>query len=370
MMYDGRADHLRHAAGEAGLDAIAVVPGPNLFYLTGLSFHLSERPVVAFLPVDGQPAMIVPRLELTKAGAASGEWSVHSYDDREGPERAFRAALAELDLAGAWLGVEGRRIRFLELDLMARTEMGPRVFDAAEVFSELRMRKDPGELGHMREAVAVAETAIAAALPRLRAGLTEKEFASELTAQLLLSGSEPGLPFTPIVASGTNGANPHGFPTDKEIAPGDVVTVDWGASHGHYFSDMTRNYVVAGARPHPDLVRAHEVVRLANKAGRAAARPGASGQDVDRAARAVIEDAGLGQYFVHRTGHGLGLEGHEEPNMNEGERTPLAPGMTFTVEPGVYVPGIGGVRIEDDLVVTADGAESLTTLPRDLKTVE
>jgi Xaa-Pro dipeptidase len=368
-MYVARAERLRAEAREAGLDAIAVVPGPNMIYLSGLAFHLSERPVVAFFPAEGPPALVVPRLEATKAAGAPYECALFTYDDAGGPESAFSDALAELDLAGRWLGVEGRRIRFLELDLMARTEHGPRIFDAAEVFAELRMRKDDSEVRHMRQAAAIAEAALAAALPGLRPGVTEKQFAAELTVQLLRAGSESELPFTPIVASGPNGANPHGFPTDRVLEPGDVVTVDWGAAYERYFSDITRNFVLAGGEVDAELVRAHEVVREANRAGRAAARPGATGQDVDRATRAVIEAALLGDYFIHRTGHGLGLEGHEHPNMNEGEQTPLAPGMTFTVEPGVYIPGLGGVRIEDDLVVTAGGAESLTTLPRELVTV-
>lgn len=368
-MYEERADRLLGEAREAGLDAIAVVPGPNLVYLTGLSFHLSERPVLAFFPTEGRPTLVVPRLEMTKASAAPYECTVLTYDDVSGPDAAFNEALEQLDLAGRWLGVEGRRIRFLELDLMARTEHGPRVFDAIEVFAELRMRKDGTELGHMRRAVSIAEAAIGAALPRLQPGVTEKEFAAELTVQLLRAGSASALPFTPIVASGPNGANPHGFPTDRVLEPGDVVTVDWGAAYEHYFSDITRNFALAGAEVDPEIARAHEAVRRANRAGREAARPGACGQDVDRATRAVIEEAGLGEYFIHRTGHGLGLEGHEHPDMNEGEQTPLAPGMTFTVEPGVYIPEVGGVRVEDDVVVTADGAESLTTLSRELVAV-
>jgi Xaa-Pro dipeptidase len=252
---------------------------------------------------------------------------------------------------------------------MSRTGEGPRIFDADEVFAELRMRKDADELAAMRDAVAIAEAALAATLPMVRAGVTEKAIAAELVLQLFRAGSDTGLPFTPIVAAGASGASPHAFPTDNLLMPGDLVTIDWGAASGPYFSDITRTYAVAGAPVHPDLLRAYEAVRAANAAGRAAVRPGATGQDVDRAARGVIEDAGLGEYFTHRTGHGLGLEGHEEPDMKEGSRVPLAPGMTFTVEPGVYIPGLGGVRIEDDVVVTESGGDSLTTLGRELEVV-
>lgn len=330
---------------------------------------MSERPVVAFLPVAGRALLLVPGLERTKAEAVPFEATIVTYDDVEGPDNAFAEALADLGSAGQWWGVEGRRIRFLELDLMARTGGGPQVFDAGEVFASQRMRKDDSELAAMRRAAAIAEEAFEATLPYIAAGRTERQVAAELVVQLLRAGSDTTLPFSPIVASGPNGGNPHAFPTDRPFEPGDLATIDWGANHEGYLSDITRNVIVRGAAADPELVRAHDVVHAANRAGRAAARPGATGQDVDRATRAVVNAAGLGEYFVHRTGHGLGLEGHEEPDMKEGERMSLVPGMTFTVEPGVYIPGIGGVRIEDDVVVVGGGSETLTSLPRELTKV-
>jgi Xaa-Pro dipeptidase len=362
-----RIDRLQDATDRAGLDALAVVPGPNMSYLTGLSFHLSERPVVLIVPVEGPPGLILPVLERGK-GEASG-YELYTYDDVAGPAEAFRQALAAMRLEQRSLGVEGRRIRFLELDLMARSGHAPRVVAADGVFAELRMRKDADELAAMRRAAVIAESALRATLPLIRAGLTEREVAAELTLQTLRAGSDAELPFLPIVASGSNGANPHGFPTDRVLTAGDLVTLDWGAAHGGYFADITRTYALAGAEVDGKLREVYEVVKAANAAGRAAVRPGATGQDIDRAARAVIERAGYGQYFVHRTGHGLGLEGHEEPDAREGVTLELEVGMTFTVEPGVYLPGLGGVRIEDDVVVTADGGESLTTLGRELEVI-
>lgn len=359
-----RINRLQDAMDSAGLDALAVVPGPNMSYLTGLSFHLSERPVLLIVPVEGPPGLILPVLERGK-GEASG-YQLFPYDDVSGPADAFRRALAELRLDQASLGVEGRRIRFLELDLMARSGHAPRVVAADKVFAELRMRKDDAELAAMRRAAVIAEDALRSTLPLVRAGLTEREVAAELTLQTLRAGSDAELPFLPIVASGPNGANPHGFPTDRVLAAGDLVTLDWGASHKGYFADITRTYALAGAAVDAKLREVYEVVQAANAAGRAAVRPGATGQDIDRAARSVIDRAGYGEYFVHRTGHGLGLEGHEEPDAREGVTLVLEPGMTFTVEPGVYLPGLGGVRIEDDVVVTVDGGESFTTLGREL----
>jgi Xaa-Pro dipeptidase len=217
--------------------------------------------------------------------------------------------------------------------------------------------------------VAIAEAAWAATLPGMRAGVSEAEVASELTVALLRAGSEPELPFFPIVATGPNGAQPHAVPSERRLAPGDLVIVDWGARYEGYCSDLTRTVAVAGAPVPPRLAEAYQAVVAANLAGRAAVRAGVTGAAVDSAARAAIEAAGLGPYFVHRTGHGLGLECHEEPNINAGEKLPLPVGAVFTVEPGVYLPGVGGVRIEDDVAVTAGGGETLTTLGRDLVVV-
>jgi Xaa-Pro dipeptidase len=367
-MMTPRLTRLAAAAGRAGLDALAVMPGPNLVYLTGLAFHLSERPVLLFVPADPArtPALVVPGFESGKVTQSGLAIQAFGYDDVEGPADATAAALASLGLAGIRLGVEARRIRFLELDLMSRSRQAVQAEAADTVFAGLRMTKDAGELDCMRRAVAFAEKGAAATLGMIRAGVTEREIAAELTLQTIRAGSDAELPFAPIVASGPNGANPHAVPTQRAVQPGDLITLDWGAACEGYFADITRTYALDGAPVADGLLTAYEAVRAANAAGRAAARPGATGQDVDRAARQVIEAAGLGAYFTHRTGHGLGLEGHEEPDMKEGSLVPLAPGMTFTVEPGAYIPGLGGVRIEDDVVVTETGSESLTGMAREL----
>ncbi len=385
-MYEQRLDDLRDILIEAGLHAVALVPGPNLRHLTGAAFHLSERPVLALVPAAGQPILVLPTLEAMKAEDLPFRAEVFDYDDVQGPEQAVESALAALartveqeveverdpeeEDGRIWLGVEGRRMRFLELDLMARGDSSPRIFDADEVFAELRMVKDEAELAAMREAVRIAEAAIGPALAALEPGrTTERQLAAEIVMQLLKAGSEMPFPFQPHVASGPGGASPHHSPDDRVIQPGELLIVDWGATHRGYFSDITRTYAVAGAELPPELAEAYAAVLAANEAGRAAVRPGATGEEVDAAARGVIEAAELGPFFLHRTGHGLGLEVHEEPDMKAGSDIYLEPGMTFTIEPGVYLPDLGGVRIEDDVVVTARGCESLTCLPRELTVV-
>lgn len=363
-MFEVRSNQLAELAQQAGMQGVAVMPGPNMVYLTGLSFHLSERPVLAFIMAGGVRGLLLPELEAGKAEKLPYPAQVFTYNDVNGPAGAFAEAIEALELRGATLGVEGRRIRFLELQLLN----GVTATNADPLLAKLRMSKQPGEIEAMRRAVVLAEKALAEMLPLVRVGMSEREVAAEMLLQLLRGGSLE-MPFQPIVASGPdNGANPHAFVTDRKLQAGDLMTLDWGATVDGYNADITRTFAIAEA-PSEQLRRIYETVQASNAAGRAACRPGVTVQDIDRAARQVIEEAGMGAYFIHRTGHGLGLEGHEEPSIVEGGEQVLAPGMTFTVEPGIYIAGVGGVRIEDDVVVTADGHESLTTLPRELQVV-
>ena len=362
-----RLNTLTAALAAAGLDCAVAIAGPNLVYLTGLSFHLSERPSVGFFPAGADPVFVVGQLEEGKLRAGLPYPArLFTYTDAGGPAAAF--AQAGQALSGVRrLGVEARRMRVMELRFIEAAFGGASVQAAEPLFAELRMRKDADELAKMRAAVAIAERAVLNTLPQLRAGLTEREVASELVVQTLRAGADAELPFAPIVASGPNGALPHATATDRRLQAGDLVTLDWGAAKDGYVADLTRTYALGETAP--ELKRIYDLVQAANAAGVAAARPGVTCASVDAAARQVIAAGGYGEYFVHRVGHGLGLEGHEDPSMHGQNETVLAAGMTFTVEPGIYVPGLGGVRIEDDVVVTAAGAESLSSLPRELITL-
>jgi Xaa-Pro dipeptidase len=219
----------------------------------------------------------------------------------------------------------------------------------------------------MRRAVAIAQSALEAALPLIRLGMTEKELAAELVVQLLRHGSQSEVSFTPIVSSGPNSANPHASPGERTLQPGDLLVVDWGAAWDGYISDLTRTFAVGEVQT--EYSQIHRIVQQANAAGRAAGKPGIPCAAVDIAARSVIEQAGYGPYFTHRTGHGIGMEGHEDPYMRGDNQQLLEPGMTYTVEPGIYLPGRNGVRIEDDMCVTDSGADSLSDMPRELRVV-
>jgi Xaa-Pro dipeptidase len=219
----------------------------------------------------------------------------------------------------------------------------------------------------MRKAVKVAQNALEAAIPLIRTGMTEKELAVELVTQLLRHGSEPELPFSPIVSGGPNSANPHASPTERKLQAGDLLVIDWGATVNGYISDLTRTFAVGQVEAEYEKI--HKIVQAANAAGRAAGKPGLPCADVDKAARDVIESAGYGQYFTHRTGHGIGMESHEEPYMRGDNLQILEPGMAYTVEPGIYLPGRNGVRVEDNVIVTEAGSESLSDIPREIRVV-
>ena len=238
--------------------------------------------------------------------------------------------------------------------------------DATEALASLRLRKDESEVAAMRQAVQVAQAALEACCHH-RIGATEREMASALTMELLQQGSDSELPFAPIVCAGPNSANPHATPSDRKIERGDLLLVDWGATADGYISDLTRTFAVGAVDA--ELQKIAGIVLEANAAGRAAGRPGVPCANVDKAARGVIEKAGYGQYFTHRTGHGIGMEGHEEPYMRGDNMHMLYPGMAYTVEPGIYLEGRGGVRIEDNVVVTKTGVDVLSDMPRELRQV-
>jgi Xaa-Pro dipeptidase len=366
-MNQNRLDKLTHQILAHGVDGIALVPGPNMAYLSGIHSHVSERPIVLFFPADDDPAIVIPGLEAMKARAAGiPEDRIFAWSDDEGYTGAFQQACAHLELSDYLLGVEALHMRVLELELLKRYAPGLTTTHAEPILMTLRAVKDAGEIATLERAIAVAERAMERLIPQIEIGMTEKQVAAMLTQLQLEEGAE-AIAFGPIVSAGPNGASPHAVPTERPLQAGDLLVIDWGCLVDGYPSDITRTFAVGTIDP--ELRHVYETVKLANLQGVSISRPGATGQDVDRAAREVIDDAGYGEYFIHRTGHGLGVEGHEPPFMMEANTEPLVVGNVFTVEPGIYLPGRGGVRIEDNVVITEDGHRSLTTMTRELITV-
>ncbi len=370
QQYQERLVRLHQLARTGGYDAIALVPGPELAYLTGLFFHLStDRPMVVVFPTDGRaPAAIVPKLEESRlVSDAAYPIQTFSYGDAEGYMPAFERAIHSLKLNNLRIGVEGLRMRVLEAQLFEEIAAGSRVSPADETIMQLRLRKTPEEVALMRQAIKISEDALDRTLSDLEGkviGMTEIQITNILLNHISDLGGG-GNAFEPIILTGANSALPHGYPGTAKVQEGDLLLFDFGTKVDGYPSDITRTFAVGSLDD--ELRRVYDAVLGANRAGVATGKPGIAAQDVDRAARKVITQAGFGEYFTHRTGHGLGLDIHEHPNMREGNTMILEAGMIYTVEPGVYLPGRGGVRIEDDIVVTENGVESLTTYPRELR---
>ncbi len=363
-MSQERLRRLRDVMARHDIDAVAVVPSANLFYLTGVSMHLSERVTLAIFTRD-EAHLIVPALEVARVESRRQiPLTLHAWSDADWVQAGWQSLKRALSLDGKNVAVDYYGVRALEL--MQLQEFAPtmKLSDASALFAELRMTKDTAEVEAMRRAARVLEASIEALVPEIRAGKAEQEIAARWQWLMFEHGAD-GIPDAPIVASGPNSAQPHTTSTAREIQNGDLLILDGWCTVNGYYGDITRTFAIGDISD--ELRAVYETVRAANEAGRAAVTPDALCQDIDRAARAVIRDAGYGEYFLHRTGHGLGLEVHEAPNMLEGDTRVLKPGMTFTVEPGVYLEGKGGVRIEDDIVVTQDGNESLTVSSRELR---
>lgn len=367
-MYADRIARFQASLKESPLDAIALIPGTNLLYLTGMHFHLMERPVVVILTAEDAPLFILPELEQAKLDSATFDLTPFTYgEDAESRARAFNQACAGFRRETFTLGVEPYSMRFFELNLLTAALPGLETLSADTLLSGLRLLKQQNEIDAMQRAVHVAEQALLETLAVARVGMTEKDFEAELTMQLFRAGSDSETAFSPIVASGPNSALPHATPTTRAFSPGDLVIVDWGARVDGYISDISRTFAVGDLDP--ELEKIHTIVQQANAAGREQVRPGNTCGAPDDAARTVIEKAGYGKYFMHRTGHGIGLDAHEPPYILAGNARIQAPGMSFTIEPGIYLAERGGVRVEDDMVVTENGHLCLTSLSRKVEVI-
>jgi Xaa-Pro dipeptidase len=363
-----RLEKLTASLRTSNLDAVILNPGPTLKYLSGLNFHLMERPVVLFVAPDKDPVLVLPELELPKVDLFP--YKVQAFTYGENPSEwddAFRNAAQALGLDGKRIGVEPRQLRLLEFRHVKAGAPEADYPDASDVLSELRLKKDKAEVDAMRKAVKIAQDALEAVIPQIKIGMTERELSSELVMQLLKHGSESELPFAPIVSAGPNSANPHASPTERKLQAGDLLVVDWGATYDGYISDLTRTFAVGEVDE--EYKKIHKIVQESNAAGRAAASPAPPARMWTKLRVMSSKKAGYGKYFTHRTGHGIGMEGHEAPYMRGDNMQLLEPGMAFTVEPGIYLTGRNGVRIEDNMVITETGAESLSDMPREIRVV-
>ncbi|MFL6090550.1 MAG: M24 family metallopeptidase [Aeromicrobium sp.] len=356
----------RAAAAEQGIDALVITPGADLRYLTGYAAKQLERLTALVLSAAGDPVLVVPELEVTAAAAANVSMEVVAWSETDDP-----FALVAGHLAGAArIAVDdhmwAERVLALQSVLPAAT-----VSLAGEVIRPLRARKDDEEIGWLREAARAIDRVHSRMGEWLRPGRTERAVGSDI-ARAIVEEGHVSVDFV-IVGSGPNGASPHHEVSDRVIEPGDPVVVDIGGTMpSGYCSDSTRTYVAGGEAP-DEFVTAYAVLQGAQAAQREFAQPGVAAAAVDEVGRRILRDAGYGDLFIHRTGHGIGLETHEDPYIVDGNTELLEAGMAFSIEPGFYVPGRYGARIEDIVITTGSGPDGgldvLNTTPRDLVTL-
>jgi Xaa-Pro aminopeptidase len=355
-----RLDRLRDGFADAGIDALLVTHLPNVRYLTGFTGSAGmvlAGPRAASLLTDGRYATQAAD-QIGQAGAAvTVEIGATQAKQRE----ALTAAVAREGYER--LGLEAEAISWAAQRRISDELRSVEVVPTEELVEQLRRVKERAEVARIGAACAIADEALAVVAPGLAAGPTEREVALELEVEMRRRGAT-GTSFPPIVAAGPNGAMPHARPSDRPIEAGELVVIDFGCIVDGYCSDMTRTVSVGD--PGSEATRMFDVVAESQRAGRDAVRAGAPCAAVDRACRGVIEAAGWADAFSHSTGHGVGIEIHEAPRVAATASDTLATGYVVTVEPGVYLPGVGGVRIEDTVVVTDNGADVLTNAPKDL----
>ena len=350
------------------LDAVAIVPGANFLRLMGKDFHQMERPLAIVVPREGTPVAIVPALERSSFDALGFAGEVFAWRDEDGYTAAFMAAGRALpQLAGKRIGVEGQRMRVFDFLALQAALPTATLIDAHGAISSIRLHKTGPEIEALREAIRLSEAALEATLAEVKIGMSETEIEAILLRQLFAHGAE-GLSFDPIVAAGGNAANAHAKArSDYRIKAGDALLFDFGGRHRNFNADITRTVFVGHVSDHDRAF--YDTVLAANAAARAASMPGVSAAHIDDTALRVLERSQFERFIRHKTGHGLGLDVHEAPQIMRGNEQKLEPGMVFTIEPGLYREGEAGVRIEDNIVVTESGAECLTSFPRELRIV-
>jgi Xaa-Pro aminopeptidase len=362
-----RVHAARELAGQAGVDLLVLTPGSDLRYLAGYNAHAMERLTALAVPRQGEAFLVVPRLEapMVAASPAGGlGLEVLAWDETDDPFALLAgAATARLGSAPTRVGVGARTWAEHALGVQ-RALRGSALELASPVLDRLRMVKSAAEIEELALAGAAIDRVHARMGEWLRVGRTEAEVGADIAAAILAEG-HVGVDFT-IVGSGPNGASPHHELSGRTIEAGELVVVDIGGETATgYRSDCTRTYVVGGAAS-AEVAEWYAVLQAAQEAATAAVRPGVRAQEIDAVARRVIDDAGWGEYFIHRTGHGIGLDTHEAPYIVAGNDLALVPGIAFSVEPGIYLAGRCGARIEDIVVCTEDGVRTFNDGPREL----
>lgn len=334
-----------------------ITAGPNLRYYTGVNSILLERPFLFFAFAEGEPSMVAPELEAGQYRSCPLKINICSWTDNEGPSKAFKELRKEHEISGRW-GVEGR-VPYLYLHHLLK-HASPKLENAEPILQRVRETKDPEEVALMKRSARILSAAFSAIPGMMDEGMTEQELERRISQEIFLSGADRISDL--LVQSGERSAYPHGLPSKRKIRRGDSVVIDSSSSHSGYIADITRTFVMGGSRELEDTYG--RVLEAEEKAIRQA-RSGVTVGSVDAAARNYLRRKGLSKYFIHRTGHGLGLEVHEAPYIVDGGEEVLRPNMFFTIEPGVYRPGRYGVRVEDNVMSKAGGRDVITSTPKE-----
>jgi Xaa-Pro dipeptidase len=362
--YQERLHRLQAMMQSNRMSAMVLPPGTSMRYISGFAEPGFERLLALIIPASGPPRFLVPALNAEQARRnPAGFETIHVWEDEAGWKHAFTQIALEMGLTSGAVGLgEETPARFsLPLaDLLPQS----RLVLAEDLLSPLRRSKDAEEMSLMQQAADATDSLLPAVYAACRVGASENEAAEIIHRQIAQEDHQ--LSFDPIIAAGKNGASPHHHTGKTQISSGDVIILDLGARVDGYCGDITRTITVGGASE--EAKRVYETVYRAYQVGVAAVQPGANGEEVDAAARQVIVDAGYGPFFVHRTGHGIGLDDHEPPFIVSGNKTPLQPGECFSIEPGIYLPGQFGVRLENIITVQEDGTARVLNeeIPREL----
>lgn len=354
----GRFEKLRTRIAENDLEGIILVPGPNLRYLTGVNSLLLERPFLFFVARDGEPQLLAPKLESGPYFKSPLKIKVHAWDDSEGPTHAFEELSTQVGLHGRW-GVEGRApFRFIHQILK---HAQPELIDAEGILQSIREVKEPIEVQALQRSAMILSKSFLRIPNMLKVGITELELARKIGQIIYSKGAE--YVSDVLVQSGEFAADPHHLPSTRKLKRNESLVIDTGCTYSGYYSDITRTFIIGQKREFEDV---YENVLACQEAAIRLSKTGVSVGSIDNAARSYLKRKALDQYFIHRTGHGLGLEVHEAPYIVPAGEEIVRASMVFTIEPGVYIQGKMGVRIEDDVLATDRGCKVMTiSLPKE-----
>jgi len=364
-MSNSKINKLQKLLTSEDVDALAIVPGSNFLYLTGGNFHLMERPTILIISKDKKPIAILPVLEIDSFQKLKLDADIFEWQDSDGYQSAFKRAFEKLGFVKK-LGIEGQRMRVFESQAIEEASPGIEIINAHKFINNIRIKKDENEINYLQKAVNIAEKTLNETIKYVDVNKTEMEIKNFLIQQLYHFGAE-GIAFDPIVLAGGNSALPHGHSSDYKIKEGDCLLFDFGATLNGYHSDITRTFFVKSASD--DQKNFYETVLKANKIGLEISKPGLSLHELDDTVLKTLENSEFSEFIVHKTGHGLGLDVHEDPYVMRKNHDLLESGMVITIEPGLYKQNSLGVRIEDDVLITNDGCKSLTTFPKELRII-